>query len=78
VLVPHDSTSSVEARRSPGPPHKPYLVSVDAGEELDVLEWGGRDRTLLLMLGEGESAVSLMIAPVTNGYTGSRSPNVVQ
>jgi hypothetical protein len=43
-----------------------------------VLDWGGRDRTLLLMHGEGDSAVSLMIAPVTNGYTGSRSPNVVQ
>ena len=37
-------------------PHESSLVTADAGVQLEVLDWGGSGRALLLMHGGGDSA----------------------
>jgi non-heme chloroperoxidase len=62
------ATSSASAQqnewRDPSP-HRSSLVTVDAGVQLEVLDWGGSGRGLLLMHGVGDSAhVFDDVAPV--------------
>jgi pimeloyl-ACP methyl ester carboxylesterase len=89
VLFVLAATSSASAQqdewRDPSP-HRSSLVTVDAGVQLEVLDWGGAGRALLLMHGAGDSAhVFDELAPVLakryrvvgftrRGHRGSSAP----
>jgi hypothetical protein len=65
VMAAASSTSAQQNEWRDPSPHKSSLVSVDAGVELGVLDWGGSGRALLLMHGGGDSAhVCDAMAPV--------------
>jgi non-heme chloroperoxidase len=56
VVAAASSTSAQQNEWRDPSPHKSSLVTVDAGVELEVLDWGGSGRALLLMHGGGDSA----------------------
>jgi hypothetical protein len=65
VMAAASSTSAQQNEWRDPSPHKSSLVTVDAGVQLEVLDWGGSGRALLLMHGGGDSAhVFDDIAPV--------------
>jgi hypothetical protein len=56
VIAASSSTSAQQNEWRDPSPHKSSLVTVDNGVELEVLDWGGSGRALLLMHGGGGSA----------------------
>ena len=56
VMAAASSTSAQQNEWRDPSPHKSSLVTVDAGVQLEVLDWGGSGRALLLMHGGGDSA----------------------
>src|SRR5215217_4795061 len=56
VIAASASTSAPQNEWRDPSPHKSSLVTVDSGVELEVLDWGGSGRALLLIHGGGDSA----------------------